>query len=285
MSGKPLTFDEKTKKPSLVLVTEEDDEFEEFENEDWDHSAEEGEADVKQQWQDDWDVDEADDDFCHLCRKHSICCVVFTTIRPLIRAEMCKASSRSPLDLEARICVLHYLKLFAHRTLLFKMLPMIKVGGLIIRTLTKPLAKAVKTRSKMHPYLNQFCHAIGQQQHRYLIHLHMSFRGVPKFVVKDLPPDQAVEQGADLIGEIIIFSVAVAVASFEYHRSSLKAKTKEEIEQQQKQQAQEDMENRFQRLEAQFVWLEMQVAKIGQLLEKELNERIDAEASTDAIKP
>lgn len=152
---------------------------------------------------------------------------------------MCKASSRSPLDLEARICVLHYLKLFAHRTLLFKMLPMIKVGGLIIRTLTKPLAKAVKTRSKMHPYLNQFCHAIGQKQHRYLIHLHMSFRGVPKFVVKDLPPDQAVEQGADLIGEIIIFSVAVAVASFEYHRSSLKAKTKEEIEQQQKQQAQE----------------------------------------------
>lgn len=69
MSGKPLTFDEKTKKPSLVLVTEEDDEFEEFENEDWDHSAEEGEADVKQQWQDDWDVDEADDDFCHRLRK------------------------------------------------------------------------------------------------------------------------------------------------------------------------------------------------------------------------
>nr|CCA22043.1 conserved hypothetical protein [Albugo laibachii Nc14] len=164
------------------------------------------------------------------------------------------------------------------------MLPMIKVGGLIIRTLTKPLAKAVKTRSKLHPFLNQFCHAIGQQQHRYLIHLHMSFRGVPKFVIKDLPPDQAVEQGADLIGEIIIFSVAIAVASFEYHRSSTKAKVKEEFEEQEKQQTEEEMEKRFERLETQFLWLEMQVAKIAQILEKELNGRIDAEASSDIIK-
>lgn len=69
MSGKTPAFDEKATKPSLVLVTEEDDEFEEFENEEWDRSAEEGDANVKQQWQDDWDVDEADDDFCNRLRK------------------------------------------------------------------------------------------------------------------------------------------------------------------------------------------------------------------------
>ncbi|TDH66884.1 uncharacterized protein CCR75_007144 [Bremia lactucae] len=55
--------------PMLVVVTDEDDEFEEFEDADWDGQAEEKDAHIKQQWQDDWDVDEADDDFCNQLRK------------------------------------------------------------------------------------------------------------------------------------------------------------------------------------------------------------------------
>ncbi|KAG3105268.1 hypothetical protein PI125_g13486 [Phytophthora idaei] len=53
----------------LVVVTEEDDEFEEFEDADWNGQAEEKDAHIKQQWQDDWDVDEADDEFCNQLRK------------------------------------------------------------------------------------------------------------------------------------------------------------------------------------------------------------------------
>lgn len=57
------------KPPTLVVVTEEDDEFEEFEESNWGAAAEEKDAHVKQQWQDDWDVDDADDDFCNQLRK------------------------------------------------------------------------------------------------------------------------------------------------------------------------------------------------------------------------
>ncbi|CAI5719490.1 unnamed protein product [Hyaloperonospora brassicae] len=57
------------KAPMLVVVTEEDDEFEEFEDADWNGQAQETDAHMKQQWQDDWDVDEADDDFCNQLRK------------------------------------------------------------------------------------------------------------------------------------------------------------------------------------------------------------------------
>ncbi|KAL4118355.1 hypothetical protein PRIC2_010681 [Phytophthora ramorum] len=57
------------KAPVLVVVTEEDDEFEEFEDADWSAQAEEKEAHIKQQWQNDWDVDEADDEFCNQLRK------------------------------------------------------------------------------------------------------------------------------------------------------------------------------------------------------------------------
>ncbi|CAI5716968.1 unnamed protein product [Peronospora destructor] len=57
------------KAPTLIVVTEEDDEFEEFEDADWNGQAEEKDAQIKQQWQDDWDVDEADDEFCNQLRK------------------------------------------------------------------------------------------------------------------------------------------------------------------------------------------------------------------------
>ncbi|KAG7399434.1 hypothetical protein PHYBOEH_008948 [Phytophthora boehmeriae] len=57
------------KAPLLIVVTEEDDEFEEFEDADWNGQAEEKDAHIKQQWQDDWDVDEADDEFCNQLRK------------------------------------------------------------------------------------------------------------------------------------------------------------------------------------------------------------------------
>lgn len=106
-------------------------------------------------------------------------------------------------------------------------LPMIKLGGLVVRTLTKPLAKVVKSRSKVHPGLNYVCNQLGQGQHRLMIKFHMGFRGIQKYNIKDIPEDQAVEKGADLIGEIMIFSVAVAVASYEYTRSSAKSKEAE----------------------------------------------------------
>lgn len=55
--------------PSLIVVTEEDDEFEEFEDANWSAQAEERDAQLKQQWQDDWDVDDADDEFCNQLRQ------------------------------------------------------------------------------------------------------------------------------------------------------------------------------------------------------------------------
>ncbi|ETK73322.1 hypothetical protein L917_19472 [Phytophthora nicotianae] len=68
-AGKAAAPATNEKAPVLVVVTEEDDEFEEFEDADWNGQAEEKDAHIKQQWQDDWDVDEADDEFCNQLRK------------------------------------------------------------------------------------------------------------------------------------------------------------------------------------------------------------------------
>ena len=67
--GKMSGAEEKKSDAKIVQLIEEDDEFEEFEETQWGTDMEEKEKTIKQQWQDDWDVDEADDDFCNQLRQ------------------------------------------------------------------------------------------------------------------------------------------------------------------------------------------------------------------------
>ncbi|GMF32915.1 unnamed protein product [Phytophthora fragariaefolia] len=163
------------------------------------------------------------------------------------------------------------------------MLPMIKLGGLVARTLTKPLARVIKSRPKVHPLLNAVCGRLGQQQHRLSMQLHMGFRGISNYTIKPLPADQAVEQGADLVGELLIFSVALGVASLEYSRSAASARVKEAKQRELQLQEERETEARFAFLESQVAWLEDQVAQLTQVLEAEMGARVEqlvAEASS-----
>ncbi|EGZ20096.1 hypothetical protein PHYSODRAFT_328250 [Phytophthora sojae] len=155
------------------------------------------------------------------------------------------------------------------------MLPMIKLGGLVARTLTKPLARVVKSRSKVHPLLNAVCGRLGQQQHELSMKLHMGFRGISNYTIKPLPADQAVEQGADLVGELLIFSVALGVASLEYSRSAASARVKEAKQRELQLQEEREVEARFEYLESQVVWLEDRVAQLSGVLEAEMGARVD----------
>ncbi|KAL4157319.1 hypothetical protein PRNP1_006342 [Phytophthora ramorum] len=150
------------------------------------------------------------------------------------------------------------------------MLPMIKLGGLVARTLTKPLARVVKSRSKVHPLLNSVCGSLGQTQHRLSMQLHMGFRGISNYTIKPLPADQAVEQGADLVGELLIFSVALGVASLEYSRSAASARAKEATQKAQQQREERETEARFEYLESQVAWLEDRLEQLANTLESDL---------------
>ncbi|KAL3659735.1 hypothetical protein V7S43_015408 [Phytophthora oleae] len=157
------------------------------------------------------------------------------------------------------------------------MLPMIKLGGLVARTLTKPLARVVKSRSKVHPLLNSVCGRLGQQQHRLSMKLHMGFRGISNYTIKPLPADQAVEQGADLVGELLIFSVALGVASLEYSRSAASARAKEAKQKELQLQEEREVEARFEYLEDQVVWLEDRLAELTSIVENEMGKRLELE--------
>ena len=51
-----------------------------------------------------------------------------------------------------------------------------------------------------------------------------------KIVVKPLSKEQARDLGAELLGELIVFSCAIIITTFEYNRSSRKEKEKERLQ-------------------------------------------------------
>ncbi|KAF0757975.1 hypothetical protein DYB28_001156 [Aphanomyces astaci] len=134
-------------------------------------------------------------------------------------------------------------------------IPLFKVGGLLLRTLTKPVAKALKSHAKTHPWLSTVCNSVGQHQNRAMLKIQMSVQGqinTRSVQIKELPIDQAVEKGAEFLGEVLIFSVAVAVAAYEYDRSSKSSKEKERKANEREYQKQLDVDMRFRRLEHQM---------------------------------
>ncbi|OQR96081.1 hypothetical protein ACHHYP_17024 [Achlya hypogyna] len=109
------------------------------------------------------------------------------------------------------------------------MLPLENVGGMLIRFLTKPIASELKTLGKSHPRLKAACTSLGQRIHRWNIvsHVQVASHGRVTIRVKDLPDDQALNRGTEFIGEAFIFTVAVAVITYDYTRKTDQAAAKE----------------------------------------------------------
>lgn len=113
--------------------------------------------------------------------------------------------------------------------------PALKLGVLFVKQISKPLAKFLVNQAKNHVLFRtyviippaQFYHWAEVKAKMYVMNL-----GKPTKVAK-LNEAMAIELGANLIGEVIIFSVAGACLILEYNRQSTKEAKKEEIRQMQ----------------------------------------------------
>ena len=103
-----------------------------------------------------------------------------------------------------------------------------KIGSLLIKTLSKPVAKRIKTDFTRYDLTRRFLVGMGQSTHRLTTRMTIWSEG---FKVRSIPPleeKEAIQKGADLLGEAIVFGVSVGVVVWEYNRSNEKAKAKEE---------------------------------------------------------
>ncbi|TPX41833.1 hypothetical protein SeMB42_g04721 [Synchytrium endobioticum] len=95
----------------------------------------------------------------------------------------------------------------------------IKFGTLLVRTIAKPIATAIRNQAKQHERFKEVCIGLAQWTHKVEMNLKMNFFGYKVEAVRPLNDAKAIELGANFISEGIIFSVAAFTIGFETWRS------------------------------------------------------------------
>ncbi|XP_047308470.1 OPA3-like protein [Impatiens glandulifera] len=138
-------------------------------------------------------------------------------------------------------------------------LPFLKLGTLVLKTLSKPIAARLKKEAGLHPRFRSFIINIAQANHRMTTTIQRyTYAHATNVEIRPLNEEKAVSDAVDLIGELFLFTVAGAVVVFEVQRSSRSEARKEELRR-------SEMEGMRQRDEELGREVELMKSKIGEL--------------------
>ncbi|KAK3020274.1 hypothetical protein RJ639_047714 [Escallonia herrerae] len=141
-------------------------------------------------------------------------------------------------------------------------LPLLKLGTLALKTLSKPIAGRLKKQAGSHPRFRQHIINIAQANHRLTTRLQRRIYGHATDVeIRPLNEEKAVQAAADLIGEVFVFSVGVVALIFEVQRSARSEAKKEEI----RKQEMEAMRHRDTELEKELELLKHKFQELEQI--------------------
>lgn len=99
----------------------------------------------------------------------------------------------------------------------------LKFTSLVVRTIAKPLAGALKAQAKEHELFKNACILLAQALHLWDIRMRMRLLGENKIKVRPLNDKKAIENGANFLLEFFIFLVAGLLILYESYRSRVKA--------------------------------------------------------------
>ncbi|KAJ2078179.1 hypothetical protein H4R24_004660 [Coemansia sp. RSA 988] len=94
-----------------------------------------------------------------------------------------------------------------------------KIASLVFRTLSKPVANALKQQAKSHDIFRSICINVAQVAHRTEMNWKMHVLGYRKEKIRPLNDARAIDAGANFLGETFIFGVAVTLIFAEQIRS------------------------------------------------------------------
>lgn len=141
--------------------------------------------------------------------------------------------------------------------------PAAKLGALLLKQISKPIANAVKSQAKSSPVFRKYvCMPPAQFYNWCEIKAKMWILNLGKPVnIPVLNEAMAIELGANLLGEGIIFIIAAGILIAEYNRSANKEAAKEEA----KLQEMRDLQTTIREL---FIQTEEQSAQLRELTRK-----------------
>ncbi|KAK7302860.1 hypothetical protein RJT34_13757 [Clitoria ternatea] len=112
-------------------------------------------------------------------------------------------------------------------------LPLLKLGTLAVKTLSKPVASRLKKQAAIHPRFRQLIINMAQANHQITTKMQRRIYGHATDVeIRPLNEEKAVQAAVDLIGELFVFSVAGVLVIFEVQRSARSEARKEELRKQ-----------------------------------------------------
>eukprot|EP00753_Platysulcus_tardus_P019740 PLAT7489.1.p2 GENE.PLAT7489.1~~PLAT7489.1.p2 ORF type:complete len:168 (+),score=30.99 PLAT7489.1:8-511(+) len=154
-------------------------------------------------------------------------------------------------------------------------LPFAKLGALLLKQLSKPVAKQLSARAAESDLFRSLCIGLGRITNQGTWRMQMSLMGHKAAKVKRLTDIEAVQRGTAVLSEIIIIGVGSGIIITEYNRSARKAEAKEGRLQRERAVREAEMEMRFSRLEQSVAELSRQVRRQNIIL-RQRNKAIEA---------
>ncbi|XP_048564545.1 OPA3-like protein [Triticum urartu] len=138
-------------------------------------------------------------------------------------------------------------------------LPLMKLGLLAFRTLSKPVANKLKRNAGIHPRFRGFIIDVAQANHRLATNMQRRLIGRATDIhIRPLNEEKAIQAATDLLGELFIFSVACGAIIFEVHRSGKSEARKEEA----RKKALEEIKEKMEELEREKQMMKLRVAEV-----------------------
>ncbi|KAB0803387.1 hypothetical protein PPYR_00357 [Photinus pyralis] len=161
--------------------------------------------------------------------------------------------------------------------------PAAKLGALLIKQISKPLANFIIHRAKESPFFrNYICMPPAQFYNWCEVKTKMWILNLGKPVsVPVLSEAMAIELGANLLGEGIIFSIAASILIFEWRRSS----RKEALIEENKQNDLDDLKGQVQELFLQLQEQQVLIKELTRLYYKEGHSRVRHTADREPKTP
>lgn len=144
--------------------------------------------------------------------------------------------------------------------------PAAKLGALLLKQVSKPVATVVKNQAKNSPVFRKYvCMPPAQFYNWCEIKAKMWILNLGKPVnIPVLSEAQAIELGANLLGEAIIFLIAAGILVNEYARSSAKESAKEEAKKQELQNLRSEIRDLYIQAEEERAQIRELIRKIGE---------------------
>jgi len=144
--------------------------------------------------------------------------------------------------------------------------PLLKLGTLLLKVVTKPIANQIKEQAQTHPGLRQACVRLGRginQVTTRLSYISQNMRpdvGEIKFVLDE---QQAVRRAAEVLSETFVFTVFGAVVLAQYQV----AKNEEETHKKEAEEMRDALEFQIEQILAEVKYLQRRVAEQNSKIE------------------